>query len=272
MPERCMHFKLCSFYSKWKLKLQLVVFLAAKVLIFEHSTMSTSSIESLTQDTKDELKEKTLEENNEVELEVLEEKVTMMDLKDIRGDNEVLSNFLRSKKEVKWYMALLGLRIVAFVFCLVAFSILGANEQRVLVNEEITNWFSSGFSVKTPYEFHWYDYDEFRYSFSVNVIGFVYSGLQICYLVRYLVTKKHAMNPKLQSYFNLVIDQALAYILMSASSSAATGACLLRSYWIEHGAHKFIEMANASVAISFFAFVAFALASLVSGFILFRFN
>ncbi|CAK8533619.1 unnamed protein product [Lathyrus sativus] len=234
--------------------------------------MSTSSIESLTQDTKDELKEKTLEENNEVELEVLEEKVTMMDLKDIRGDNEVLSNFLRSEKEVKWHMALLGLRIVAFVFCLIGFSILGANEQRVLVNEEITNWFSSGFSVKTPYEFHWYDYDEFRYNFSVNVIGFVYSGLQICYLVRYLVTKKHAMNPKLQSYFNLVIDQALAYILMSASSSAATGAHLLRSDWIEHGAHKFIEMANASVVMSFFAFVAFALASIVSTFILFKFN
>jgi hypothetical protein len=54
---------------------------------------------------------------------------------------------------VKCYMALLGIRIVAFVLCLIVFSVLGANEQKVLVNEEITNWFSSRFSVKTPYEF-----------------------------------------------------------------------------------------------------------------------
>ncbi|CAJ2665426.1 unnamed protein product [Trifolium pratense] len=191
----------------------------------------------------------------------------MMDHKHTSGDSEAI---LRSKKEVKWYMALLGIRIVAFVLCLIAFYMLGANEQKVLVNEEITNWFSIGISVKTPYEFRWYDYDEFN--FSANVIGFVYSGLQICYLVKYLITKNHTINPKLQGYFNVAFEQTLAYVLISASSSAATAAHLYKSYWIEHGAHKFIEMADASVAISFFAFVTFALASLVSGFILFRFT
>ncbi|PNX66515.1 hypothetical protein L195_g055135 [Trifolium pratense] len=84
----------------------------------------------------------------------------MMDHKHTSGDSEAI---LRSKKEVKWYMALLGIRIVAFVLCLIAFYMLGANEQKVLVNEEITNWFSIGISVKTPYEFRWYDYDEFKY-------------------------------------------------------------------------------------------------------------
>jgi hypothetical protein len=266
-----MLFKQCSFYTKWKLKLQLGVLLAAKALIFEHNIMSTSSIESLTLDTKDESKEQTQEENNEV-LKVLEEKITMIDPKQSSGDSEAISNFLRSKKEVKWYMALLGIRIVAFVLCLIAFSVLGANEQKVLENEEITNWFSGEFSIKTPYEFRWYDYAEFKYIFSANVIGFVYSGLQICYLVKYLITKNHTINPKFQGYFNVAIDQTLAYVLMSASSSAATAAHLFKSYWIEHGAHKFIEMADASVAMSFFAFVTFALASLVSGFILFRFT
>jgi hypothetical protein len=157
-----MLFKQCSFYTKWKLKLQLGVFLVAKALIFEHNIMSTSSIESLTLDTKDESKEQTQEENNEV-LKVLEEKITMIDPKQSSGDSEAISNFLRSKKEVKWYMALLGIRIVAFVLCLIAFSVLGANEQKVLENEEITNWFSGEFSIKTPYEFRWYDYAEFKY-------------------------------------------------------------------------------------------------------------
>jgi hypothetical protein len=75
-----MLFKQCSFYTKWKLKLQLGVLLAAKALIFENNIMSTSSIESLTLDTKDGSKEQTQEENNEV-LKVLEEKITMIDPK-----------------------------------------------------------------------------------------------------------------------------------------------------------------------------------------------
>jgi hypothetical protein len=154
--------KQCSFYTKWNLKQQLGVLLAAKALIFENNIMSTSSIESLTLDTKDGSKEQTQEENNEV-LKVLEEKITMIDPKQSSGDSEAISNFLRSKKEVKWYMALLGIRIVAFVLCLIAFSVLGANEQKVLENEEITNWFSGEFSIKTPYEFRWYDYAEFKY-------------------------------------------------------------------------------------------------------------
>jgi hypothetical protein len=72
--------KQCSFYTKWNLKQQLGVLLAAKALIFENNIMSTSSIESLTLDTKDGSKEQTQEENNEV-LKVLEEKITMIDPK-----------------------------------------------------------------------------------------------------------------------------------------------------------------------------------------------
>lgn len=238
----------------------------------ENFIMSTINIESLDQDTKDEPKEQTQEDNNEV-LKVLEEKINMMDPKNTSGDTEVvITNFLKSKKEVKWYVALLVIRVFSFVLCLIAFSVLGASDQRVLVSENLTNWFSSGFTVQTPYEFHWYKWDEFRYSFAANVIGFVYSGLQICHLVMYLITKKHTINPKLQGYFNVAIDQTLAYILMSASSSAATAAHLLKDYWLEHGADTFIEMANASVSMSFLAFGAFALASLASGIILCRFT
>ena len=60
--------------------------------------------------------------------------------------------------------------------------------------------------------------------------------------------------------FNL---QVLAYLLISASSSAATRVDDWQSNW---GKDEFTEMATASVSMAFLAFVAFALSSLISGY------
>ncbi|XP_061350409.1 CASP-like protein 4A1 [Gastrolobium bilobum] len=162
-----------------------------------------------------------------------------------------VSTLLRSKKVAMLSKLLLGLRIVAFVFCLISFSVLAVDKEK--------GWAEDSF----------YLYKEFRYSLSVNVIGFVYSGLQICDLVQYLITRKHLVEHKLKGYFSFALDQILTYLLMSASSSAATRAYDWESNW---GVDKFPDMANASVALSFIAFVAFALASLVTGSIVCRFR
>lgn len=134
--------------------------------------MSLSSIESLPEFTKDELEENAKkeennelkenaqkEENNELVL-VLEEKATIMNPKDdISVDIGVASNFLGSKKKMKyWYIALLCLRIAAFVFCLISFSLMSANEQRVVVDETI-----DGVEYTVTYQFRWYSYSEFKY-------------------------------------------------------------------------------------------------------------
>ncbi|KAF3652720.1 putative BTB/POZ and TAZ domain-containing protein 1-like [Capsicum annuum] len=71
-------------------------------------------------------------------------------------------------------------------------------------------------------------YKEYRYLVAVNVIGFI-----------------------------------LAYLLMSASSSAATRVDDWASNW---GKDSFTEMASASIAMSFLAFAAFALSSIISGY------
>jgi hypothetical protein len=55
----------------------------------------------------------------------------------------------------------------------------------------------------------------------------------------------------------------LAYLLLSASSSAATRVYDWKSNW---GEDKFPEMASASVGFSFVAFLAFASSSLISGY------
>ncbi|KAK7381395.1 hypothetical protein VNO78_34049 [Psophocarpus tetragonolobus] len=185
--------------------------------------------------------------------------VSVMDVEDAeeegtRGD-EV------SKKEGKWFNVLLGLRIAAFVFCKIAFVLLAADKR---VDEGLPEnvWFAS----ETE---HLYDYNEFKYCLSVNVIGCVYCGLQICDMVKYMLTKRHTMNRKLRVYFNFAMDQALAYLLISASSTTVTWV----NYWTKESsdAYKFVEVATASVVLSFFAFVAFASSSIVSAFIFCRF-
>ncbi|KAE9590425.1 hypothetical protein Lal_00028079 [Lupinus albus] len=167
-----------------------------------------------------------------------------------RWGNDECNYFLKNKKEVKVNMVLLGLRVTAFVLCIISFAVLAADKEGVQVIQQ--------YSLPDSFK-------EFKYSLSVNAIGFVYSGLQICALIKYFITKKHTLNPLLRGYNNFAMDQIVTYLLMSASSSTATLACNWESIW---GEHKLAVMANASVAFSYIAFVAFALTSLLSGYII----
>lgn len=158
---------------------------------------------------------------------------------------------LRSKKESTLNKALLGLRIAASVLCLASFSVLAADREK--------GWALDSF----------YLYKELRYNFAVNVIGFVYSGLQVIGLANHFITGKYLLQHRLRGFFNFSLDQILTYLLMSASSTAATRAYDWESNW---GEDVFPEMVNASAGLSFLAFVAFALTSLVSGYILCKFR
>ncbi|KAL2335648.1 hypothetical protein Fmac_016861 [Flemingia macrophylla] len=182
--------------------------------------------------------------------------VEVMDVEEVEegtydnDDDDDDDDVVHSKLEGKWYIVLLGLRIAAFVLCKVAFFVL-ASDQRKKVRITSTTW--SSYYAESSSQIRWYDFPEFKYCLSVNVIGFVYSAMQICDLLKYLYTKRHTVDPRLR-----------------ASSSAATVA-----YYWEKGSlatDKYKEMANASVALSFVAFVAFACSSIVSAFIFCRFN
>ncbi|KAK7266116.1 hypothetical protein RIF29_18756 [Crotalaria pallida] len=200
-------------------------------------------------------------------------KVTIEKVEEGTGKGNGGSNVLTNKKETKLNIALLGLRISAFVLCLKSFAVLAANKQKYEI---------LGIEL---FRVSFYKFKEFKYSLSVSVIACAYSLLQICDLAKYLITKKHTMEPKLRGYLNFAMDQILTYLLMSASSSAAT----LAYYWESEiapsmlayhldsyemaagmGKQSFSIMANVSAAFSFLAFVAFALTSLVSGYILFK--
>ncbi|GER38521.1 CASP-like protein At2g36330 [Striga asiatica] len=134
----------------------------------------------------------------------------------------------RSERNVAVKKVALVLRVFEVMACLVSFSVMAADKTQ--------GWSGDSFER----------YLEYRYCLAVNVIGFVYSGFQAYCLAYHLGTEKHMV----------------AYLLMSASSSAATRVTDWISNW---GKDEFTIMASASIAMSFLAFFAFALSSLISG-------
>ncbi|KAA8548095.1 hypothetical protein F0562_004644 [Nyssa sinensis] len=158
-----------------------------------------------------------------------------------------LSILKRTKRETMVKKAALGLRVCGMVFCLVSFSVMAADRNQ--------GWALDSFDR----------YKEFRYSMSVNVIGFVYSLAQAYDVAYHLTTGKYVYRHQLRYYLDFSVDQMLTYLLISASSSAATRVDDWQSNW---GKDKFPTMATASVGLSFLAFAALGSSTLISGYAL----
>ncbi|URE11714.1 hypothetical protein MUK42_21768 [Musa troglodytarum] len=147
--------------------------------------------------------------------------------------------------------AAFGLRVSAALLSLVSFSVMAADSTE--------GWAGDCFGR----------YSEYRYLVCVNAIAFAYSAFQAYTKVHYLILKKLIIPRPISYYFDLSMDQVLAYLLMSASSAAASR----NDLWISRfGADEFMDMANGSIAISFLAFVALASSSLISARNLFTWN
>lgn len=162
-----------------------------------------------------------------------------------RPERAVTSILRRSKRETMVKRAALGFRVCEVVFCLISFSVMAADKTQ--------GWSGDSFDR----------YKEYRYCLSMTVIAFVYSGFQAYDLSYHLVTGKHVIQHALHYHFDFFMDQILAYLLISASSSSATQVDNWQSNW---GKDEFTEMASASVAMAFLAFAAFAISSLISGY------
>lgn len=160
-----------------------------------------------------------------------------------------LSILRRAEREKMVRKAALGFRVFGILFCLVSFAVMAADRNQ--------GWALDSFD----------HYREFRYCMSVNVIGFVYSGAQALDMSYNLATGKYIVHhqQKLRHYFDFAADQMIAYLLVSASSSAVIR---IDDWQLNWGKDKFPEMATASVSMSFLAFVALASSSLISGYAL----
>ncbi|XP_021671301.2 CASP-like protein 4A1 isoform X2 [Hevea brasiliensis] len=107
-----------------------------------------------------------------------------------RGGGKRGANFSTKEKIMKG-RALLGFRLLGLVFCLTSFSIMAADTNQ--------GWALDSF----------HRYKEFRYCMSVNVMGFVYLGLQACDLAYSLATGKLVAHNQLRYYLDFSLDQWL---------------------------------------------------------------
>uniref|UniRef100_A0A1J3FAX8 CASP-like protein n=1 Tax=Noccaea caerulescens TaxID=107243 RepID=A0A1J3FAX8_NOCCA len=160
-------------------------------------------------------------------------------------------SFATTPRDSKWgsfvRKALLVFRVSAFVSCLVSFSVMVADRDK--------GWARDSF----------YKYKEFRFCLAANVIGFVYSAFMICDLVYLLSTSIRRSRHNLRHFLEFGLDQMIAYLLASASTSASIRVDDWLSNW---GADKFPDLARASASLSFISFVSFAFCSLASGYAL----
>lgn len=164
---------------------------------------------------------------------------------EIRSRAAVASILRRPRRDVAVERAALGFRVCEVIVSLISFS--------VMASDKTQGWSGDSFDR----------YKEYRYCLSVNVIAFVYSGFQAVDLSYRLISGGHATASLLRYQFDFLMDQILAYLLMSASSSAATRVDDWVSNW---GKDEFTERASASIGMSFLAFLAFAISSLISGY------
>ncbi|CAK9201689.1 unnamed protein product [Sphagnum jensenii] len=150
----------------------------------------------------------------------------------------------------------LGLRLAESVCSLVALVVMSSNLK------------SSG---KASLKFN--SFSSYIYLVSMNAIVFVYSSLQFVQIA-YTVISGISFIPSIliTTWVTFCVDQVLAYLMMSASSSAATFSIIshngemgvhLCSYY---GLHSFCSQADAAVAMSFFAFTAMSLSTILSGY------
>lgn len=164
-----------------------------------------------------------------------------------RRVRQPLSILRAVKRKTAVKRAALGFRICGVVFCLISLSVMAADQ-------------NSGWALDS-----FYRYNEFRYCISVNVVGFLYSLAQTCNLAFTICTGKYVLRHQYRFHFNFTMDQILTYLLMSASSSAATRVNDWESNW---GKDKFPRMASVSVGLSFMSFIALAASTLISGYAL----
>uniref|UniRef100_A0A1J3F4K4 CASP-like protein n=1 Tax=Noccaea caerulescens TaxID=107243 RepID=A0A1J3F4K4_NOCCA len=164
------------------------------------------------------------------------------------GGESATTTVNRARRDDLVSVAALGFRVSEVILCVISFSIMAADKTQ--------GW--SGDS---------YDrYKEYRYCLAVNVLAFVYSAFEACDAACYIAKESHMINCGFHDIFVFSMDQLLAYLLMSASSCAATRVDDWVSNW---GKDEFTQMATASIAVSFIAFGAFAVSALISSYRLF---
>ncbi|CAL4984300.1 unnamed protein product [Urochloa decumbens] len=159
---------------------------------------------------------------------------------DVQEEPEVPHDLPAAATSMERRTLSVALRVVTTVLSLLAFSIMAGAR---------TSAWDSG------------RYETYRYAIGLNVVVCFYSIVQACAKIRRLFWPS-SMPQSISSYcYSLFLDQVLAYLLISASSAAASRNHLWAS---TYGRDQFDSKVNIAVWFSFLGFLALSAHALIS--------
>ncbi|KAJ4830693.1 hypothetical protein Tsubulata_028410 [Turnera subulata] len=135
-----------------------------------------------------------------------------------------------------------ALRGLGFLFSLLAFVIMASNKHG-----------------------DWRDFDhyeEYRYLLAIAILSTLYTGAQGLRHFHEMSTRKFVFEKRTSALVDFFGDQILAYLLISASSSAIP----LTNRMREGADNIFTDASSAAISMGFFAFLTLALSALISGY------
>lgn len=148
----------------------------------------------------------------------------------------------RWKREDLLKSGSLASRVFGFVFSLLAFVIMASNQHG-----------------------DWKDFDkyeEYRYVLAIAILSTLYTGLQAFRQIRELSTGRELFTLRNSAMLDFIGDQIIAYLLISAASSAVP----LTNRMREGSDNIFTDSSASAISMEFFAFFSLALSALISGY------
>ncbi|PWA76452.1 hypothetical protein CTI12_AA234930 [Artemisia annua] len=136
----------------------------------------------------------------------------------------------------------LGLRALGFMLSVLAFIIMASNQHGRGRNFQ--------------------EYEEYRYALAIAILSTLYTGLQSWRQIHEMSTGKEITSGRNLALIDFFGDQLMAYLLLSAASSAVPMTNRMR----EGADNIFTDSSAACISMEFFAFFILALSAMLSGY------
>ncbi|XP_055812726.1 CASP-like protein 4B1 [Solanum dulcamara] len=148
----------------------------------------------------------------------------------------------RWKREDMLKKSSFGLRCIGLLFSLLAFIIMASNKH------------GDGRDFDK--------YQEYRYVLAIAILSTLYTGLLVLIQVYQLSTNKEIFSRKNLALLEFFGDQLMAYLLLSAASSAVP----LTNRMRENNGNIFTDSSASAIGMEFVAFLAMAVSAIISGY------
>lgn len=173
--------------------------------------------------------------------------------------HEVARIVQRLKREEFVERCLLALTGLAFLFSFLSFIVIASNNHGEIPSDPD----SLGLNFN--------DYPEYRYLLAAAILSTLYTGWKATRQAYELWARKNLFQKRISAFLDFFGDQIMAYLLISALSSAVPrtnelGQLMDELFIYPDSLRSFRDSSAASISMAFFAFVALALSAVASGY------